>query len=114
MAGRRQSADLRAAFVACTDRDAQLALTTTALCLLRRDRAVEISPMIQKCDNPTCARTLDQLPRGRFFLVESRSRVYATRAVKVVLGTRQRVLHYFWLCDECCRTGKYEKGSHTA
>lgn len=52
--------------------------------------------MVKNCANPACSVSFRSLRDGRVFVMEAEpdSRV----------GERSRQLHYFWLCNACCRT----------
>jgi len=54
--------------------------------------------MVEKCANPACCATFRSLRNGRLFVKEVRVDTPSD-------GNRgSRQLHYFWLCNSCCRT----------
>ena len=54
--------------------------------------------MVEKCANPAYAATFRRLRDGRLFVKD----VLVDSPTDGKGCSRQ--LHYFWLCDSCCRT----------
>jgi hypothetical protein len=54
--------------------------------------------MVDKCANPACAALFRTLRDGRVFVKE-----LETDSLTGGNGLRRK-LHYFWLCNTCCRT----------
>ncbi len=54
--------------------------------------------MVEKCINPACSARFHRLRDGRVFVKEIE--VDPTGDAR----THSRQLHYYWLCNSCCRT----------
>ena len=54
--------------------------------------------MLEKCANAGCSAKLQRLHEGRVFIREIE--VDPTSDAK----KHSRQLHYYWLCNSCCRT----------
>lgn len=54
--------------------------------------------MLDKCANPACSATFRRLSDGRVFVTEVEAGYWTNPS------GHARQLHYFWLCNSCCRT----------